>query len=758
MPPSSLHKPLSRPARLSTASLAAALSLALIAYVPFAAFAAAAAADVPQPTRTFAVSGACTLSAPELGLAFDLASVGSVAVFDSHQPPWTYLTSVCAPLAPNADARVPATCAATQGADGAQLNSAAFVYQFESGGACHRISGAGAGAGASMLPDRKRFGLQFVFAGGDACTRPGAGVGFVQRLARVSLDCYNGRVPISTVEETGLCEYSISIRHPAACPLDCPRGAAGNVCSGRSHGACMKDPESSAPLCSCVGGFSGRACEVAPAALLVQPSAEPSPPALPRASQPATQRGASMREEHSAAHLIPAPSRVGTALPSVLSPGIFALVFCGVALIALVFLRRAAVVALGRSRAIAATCAAALCGAIFVWQQALPLPAHAPRISSYHCSSALTALPQLPLPSLASRRPPISSFNREFQRVFVRSFDIKGGGPHGLASYAWSLSQMLGVRGTHITKRTPMWDSRYTANITLVGEGAVRGDIVLNHEYFESQPHPDSGIKQFILELGDVPLQAAHSASKFAGHSFYTRDFVRSPAVALLRQFVHPAQWPNVPARPEELRGVKENLVLVDDEGPNGVLVMLRQRLAARWPDLEVVELKGFSSDELASLFRRAKVYVDGGMRGMERTAQEAMLFFVVPVLEFGRNGQNEFDYPLPSSLKFDLSRNEKDGNVVQNRMEEVEARVEAVLGDWWGGSCHHVRLRARRGYVMVSHLARNASSPCSTQPHRHQPPAASQPPAARRDRHGAPYRGHAARASASLQPIFAAA
>ena len=79
-------------------------------------------------------------------------------------------------------------------------------------------------------------------------------------------------------------------------------------------------------------------------------------------------------------------------------------------------------------------------------------------------------------------------------------------------------------------------------------------------------------------------------------------------------------------------------------------------------------------------------------MRGMERTAQEAMLFFVVPVLEFGRNGQNEFDYPLPSSLKYDLARNEKDGNVVQNRMDDVEARVEAVLGDWWGGSCRRPR------------------------------------------------------------------
>ena len=681
-------------ARLAPFIAALALALTLGASYPVPAAGGADAAP-PPPPHTFAVSDACAVSAPELGLAFNLASFGAVAVLDAHVPAWTYLTSVCAPLAPGADVRVPSSCAATLGADGAKLDGAAFVYQFESGvvSACHRISGADAGAGATLLPDAERFGLQFVFAGGDACPLPGAG--FVNRLARVSLECYNGRVPISTVRETGLCEYSIVVRHPAACPLQCPRDAAGSVCSSRSRGACVKDLETGAPLCRCAGGASGSACEVTPAAPRVKPTAEPSPPALPRALASASLGRVGMLEARAAAlHLAPAqPRAIGAAAAPALLSGAVALTFGAVAASAFVLSRRVVMRSLGRSRAVAAACAAALCCALFVSQQASPLPAHASRLSSYPRIGALPAPPLLPpLPSLASRRPPISIFNREFQHVFVRTFDIKGGGPHCLASCAWTLSQVLGVRGTHVTKRTPMWDSRYTGNISLVGEGKVRGDIVLNHEYYDSQPHPDSGVKQFILELGDVPLQAAHSASKFAGHSFYTRDFVRAPAVALVRQFVHPSQWPNVPASAEELRGVKENLVLVDDEGPNGVLGMLRQRLSARWPDLEVVELSGFSSDELASLFRRAKVYVDGGMRGMERTAQEAMLFFVVPVLEFGRNGQNEFDYPLPSSLKYDLARNEKDGNVVQNRMDDVEARVEAVLGDWWGGSCRRPR------------------------------------------------------------------
>jgi hypothetical protein len=290
------------------------------------------------------------------------------------------------------------------------------------------------------------------------------------------------------------------------------------------------------------------------------------------------------------------------------------------------------------------------------------------------------------LPTLASRLPELSPFTLEHQRIFVRTFNIRAGGVQCLASYAWVLSQVLGVKHTHITMSTPVWDARYTANITLIGEGSRPGDIVINHEYFPSQPEPSSGIKQFIVELGDIPKQSAHSMSKFLGHGFYTRDFLRSPATAMLRIFSHPAQWSRVPSSADEVRLEKENLILVDDEGPNGVFVMLKQRLPQRWPDLKIVELKGFSSDELVSLYRRAKVYVDGGMRGLERSGQEALLYFVVPILEFARNGQNEFDYPLPSSLKYDFSRNEKDGNTVQNRMEDVEAKVEAVLGDWWGG------------------------------------------------------------------------
>jgi hypothetical protein len=510
-----------------------------------------------------------------------------------------------------------------------------------------------------MMPDAEHFGLQFGFAGGDACPVPGGG--FVRRLANVTLECYNGRVSHGTVSETGLCQYRFAIRHSAACPLECPRGANGAICSGHSRGACVKDSVTASPLCRCTGGSSGIACEDLPALPPIQPSAEPSPPPLPlmRASS-AISHLQSQRFADRRVAPTPATVFIADTAPNFFATPSFSPIVCA-SFAALLF-----VASRSYSRrpisSRSTIAAASACGCIFLVlmvQHAPSVPA--PRASShllFNPFTAPTSLAQtLPLPSLAARQVPLSDFNRNYQRIFVRNFNIEGGGPHCLASYAWTLSQVLGVRGAHITTRSPVWDARYTANISLVGEGSARGDIVLNHEYHTSQPHPDSGIKQFIIELGDVPLQAIHSKSKYVGHSFYTRTFVRSPATALLRPFVRPDQWPSIPSGPEELRSVKENLVLVDDEGPSGVLGMLQQRLSARWPDIVVVELKGFSKLELALLFRRAKVYVDGGMRGMERAAQEAMLFYVVPVLEFGRNGQNEFDYPLPFSLKYDLSR-----------------------------------------------------------------------------------------------------
>ena len=90
-------------------------------------------------------------------------------------------------------------------------------------------------------------------------------------------------------------------------------------------------------------------------------------------------------------------------------------------------------------------------------------------------------------------------------------------------------------------------------------------------------------------------------------------------------------QWGALPASADALRGVKENLVLVDDEGTEDVVGRL-EALRGRWPDLRVVVLKGFSREELKDLFLRAKVVIDAGMRGMERITMECLQFFVVPL------------------------------------------------------------------------------------------------------------------------------
>jgi hypothetical protein len=254
--------------------------------------------------------------------------------------------------------------------------------------------------------------------------------------------------------------------------------------------------------------------------------------------------------------------------------------------------------------------------------------------------------------SVVDRMPIVPAHTRLHQRVYVRVFNVGGGGPQCLAGLAWLFSQALGVQGTFATRNAPIW-SYYLRNVS-VGDCVPpnprdssaedvaswrpcrgRGDIVINHEFFMDKYDPALGIKEFIWELGDVsPLstwQATHGAAKYLGHSFYTRDFVLGSRYALLRTFVPHGQWGEVATSPAALRAGKENLVLLDDEGTEDVVGRLAP-LRVRWPDLEVVVLKGFSREQLKGLFIRAKVLIDAGMRGMERITMECLQFYVVPL------------------------------------------------------------------------------------------------------------------------------
>jgi len=315
------------------------------------------------------------------------------------------------------------------------------------------------------------------------------------------------------------------------------------------------------------------------------------------------------------------------------------------------------------------------------------------------CGSGGLALAGGP-PPFSTRLVPLSDYAKKNLRFFVRTFFDTSGGPHCLAQTAWTAKNVVGVVNTFVDTAVDRSWAVYTADLAVAGPSEP-GDISLVHEFHDRGHDGNNGVKQFVWELGDEPIQGMHRSSKHLGHTFYTRDFLRMPHRSIIRPYVNPPQWKRVPAGPEELRSVKEDIVIVDDN--LGPIPQWLRRLSDRYPNLDVVVLEGFNKEQLVDLFRRAKVYVDASMRGAERAGQECQQYYVIPILENGRNGGNEFDYPLPESLKFAYARNE--GGGVQNEGNDLVAKVDAVLGDWWGSVQR--MLPARQ--VVASHPQLNA-------------------------------------------------
>ena len=204
----------------------------------------------------------CTLHAPNA--SYDLSPLGFLharvggptAGGTSGIDRWQYFADVCAPPGRLAGA-LPACAGATHGF---------AVVQIE-GGACH-VLGARAGMKLSPLPPGE-LGVQARFVGGDACGARGA------RTTLLRVTCTSAApsffsfasspfLPLTrapgaplAVTEVAPCSYEMRGSSPAACPLECGRGADGAVCSGR--GECVVLPGGKAG-CVCAEGAGGAHC------------------------------------------------------------------------------------------------------------------------------------------------------------------------------------------------------------------------------------------------------------------------------------------------------------------------------------------------------------------------------------------------------------------------------------------------------------------------------------------------------------------
>jgi hypothetical protein len=139
---------------------------------------------------------------------------------------------------------------------------------------------------------------------------------------------------------------------------------------------------------------------------------------------------------------------------------------------------------------------------------------------------------------------------------------------------------------------------------------------------------------------------------------------------------------------PEWFNG-KENLILVDDDAktkvgiPKGCMFLPNEHAVDVHFRLNgscfIAILKGFTKEEMAILYRRAKVVLDLYVNGPERAVQEGVLFDAASVVTVEGNGFDSMDFPLPSFARVD-SGNNISGLVLETLLKHYDEAIPEYL------------------------------------------------------------------------------
>ncbi len=199
--------------------------LLLVASAAFAALCSASAADI-----------LCAADFPDVGVSYSAAELGATdQTYKDATGQITYYINPCGPVK-----TLPDSC-------DTGLNAVAF--RVDSKNKCTHIAVAEAPTASLVQATSPAGGMRLVYKGGPVCNDAGA-----KRSMTIDLVCgrVNGGSATSFVSEDG-CDYSITLRHPAACPVQCPFS-----CSGR--GFCGYDTSLRGAHCFCDVGATGDEC------------------------------------------------------------------------------------------------------------------------------------------------------------------------------------------------------------------------------------------------------------------------------------------------------------------------------------------------------------------------------------------------------------------------------------------------------------------------------------------------------------------
>ena len=122
--------------------------------------------------------------------------------------------------------------------------------------------------------------------------------------------------------------------------------------------------------------------------------------------------------------------------------------------------------------------------------------------------------------------------------------------------------------------------------------------------------------------------------------------------------------------------GQKKDLILYSPETPKSIVALVRNKL----PKVSLVEMRGYSSDEMISLYCQAKVFMDfGNHPGQERMPREAVLMGCCVIT--GMKGAAVYDEDLPLGMKYKLLiNNSVSRSALTELLVETISRHESIL------------------------------------------------------------------------------
>lgn len=130
----------------------------------------------------------------------------------------------------------------------------------------------------------------------------------------------------------------------------------------------------------------------------------------------------------------------------------------------------------------------------------------------------------------------------------------------------------------------------------------------------------------------------------------------------------------------EQILSRKEDVIAYNPKKSDPqYMELISQALKQKMPSIRIIKIENMQPDEVLSVMKRAKVYVDmGTFPGPERIPREAVSLYCNLVTSRSGAAANLFDVPIPEEYKFDIT--EQNVNAISDTIVQMIQAYEQYL------------------------------------------------------------------------------